>query len=214
MISITFREKALELRRIKGSQPTQQSSTVDYVTQDELASMELVVTEEFPMEEEEVRLTISDDDLNSALHEHVPEDQMLDEDDIFGTGHIIEDARDKEMDEVPPAESEGVKEKTAEEIYNEAPPFKTAPIYDRAWKYFMEFREGRDNTDAEPGEDIYVRYFHHLKNDKKYASSSIWTIFSRLNNNHQVSNISNILKEQLSIFRGVSLLTPILTFTG
>ena len=103
-----------------------------------------------------------------------------------GDTHKDERTADQILEEVPTADS-FENEKTADQILDELPPTKSAAEYIRAWNYFMEFRAARETTDNEPGEAIYVKYFDYLRNTKQYQASSLWTTYSKLNNNHQVS---------------------------
>ena len=89
-------------------------------------------------------------------------------------------------------------ERTADQILDALPPTKSAAEYVRAWNYFTQFRAPRENTDKEPGEAIYVKYFDYLRNTKKYEASSMWTTYSMLNNTHMVSKIIRICSEAVA----------------
>jgi hypothetical protein len=53
--------------------------------------------------------------------------------------------------------------------------------YKRKWSEFVEFCGDFDLEAGHPGEDLLSNYFKHLRNTKKMASSSLWTIYSCLN---------------------------------
>ena len=91
-------------------------------------------------------------------------------------------SRDKALE----IRQEKLREKTAAEIRDEGAPKKSALRYEQAWVFFCDYRKQRDDGDGEPGEDIYTTYFDYLKNHKGMKASSVWTIYSRLNNCHQV----------------------------
>ena len=66
-------------------------------------------------------------------------------------------------------------------------PFKTAKQYDLAWRRFEEFRGNQD----EPTEEDYIEYMHHLRegggpSGEGYKYSTLWSLYSMLNNTHQV----------------------------
>jgi hypothetical protein len=64
-----------------------------------------------------------------------------------------------------------------EEVFEQIKP-ASRKAYKKCWKEFKEINpeEGR------PGEEATVIFFKHLRFEKKVASSSIWTLYSYLNN--------------------------------
>ena len=112
------------------------------------------------------------------------------EDVLFVVEHHSEDEAHYEGDK-----EKSVGEKTAAEILDAMAPQKSSAAYEKAWIDFTDYRKGRDNIEEEPKEDIYVRYFDFLKNEKGFVASTMWTKFSLLNNCHQVS--SYVIIEQL-----------------
>ena len=60
-------------------------------------------------------------------------------------------------------------------------PAKSKARYDKAWAdvyNFLEKEEGYETT-----EDDLIVYFTHLEKDRSFKSSSLWSIYSRVNNN-------------------------------
>jgi hypothetical protein len=53
--------------------------------------------------------------------------------------------------------------------------------YKRKWSDFVEFCGNFDLEAGQPGEELLSKYFKYLRNTKKMASSSLWTIYSCLN---------------------------------
>lgn len=71
--------------------------------------------------------------------------------------------------------------RSAEEILSSINPVKSAKRYDCTWKTFVEFIEHENK----PTEENLLQFFEHLKIVKKYASSTIWSVYSMLNNKYQ-----------------------------
>ena len=100
-----------------------------------------------------------------------------------------QEARMEEDPELQPAtEKSGPGRKTADQIMAEAQPMKSAKFYAVAWDKFMQYREEVNESVPwdEPTENDYITYFHFLKEEMQYKSSSLWTTFSKLNSVHQV----------------------------
>ena len=77
--------------------------------------------------------------------------------------------------------------KTVDQIMSEANPMKSAKFYEVCWDKFSEWRaETYGAAINAPTEQEYITYFHHLKEVKKYQSSTLWSTFSKLNSVHQV----------------------------
>ena len=80
---------------------------------------------------------------------------------------------------------------TIEAILDNVAPSKSKSVYDKAWDTFKATLKAVKKIDDDfdsawiPGEEDYIQYFHHLHNERKMKSSSLWSIYSRLNNNHQ-----------------------------
>ena len=72
--------------------------------------------------------------------------------------------------------------RSAKDIMQTLTPNKSGNRYDAAWNDFMNYLSKNER----PVEDDYIEYFDYMKNVKKYASSSIWSYYSMLNNKHQI----------------------------
>ena len=55
------------------------------------------------------------------------------------------------------------------------------PNYKRIWIQLREQNPDFDFENAAPGEDMLVKFFKFLRFEKKYKSSSMWTLYSYLN---------------------------------
>jgi len=53
--------------------------------------------------------------------------------------------------------------------------------YIRAWKDFKEFNPTLNYEEVPPGEDAFITFFRHLRLEKMFASSSMWTTYSYIN---------------------------------
>ena len=73
--------------------------------------------------------------------------------------------------------------RNASDIIQQIKPVKSAQKYDSAWKDFKQFTKLEDQC---PSEDNFIEYFDYLKNSKKLASSTMWSIYSMLNTNFQL----------------------------
>ena len=69
--------------------------------------------------------------------------------------------------------------RAADEIMDNINPIKSKKRYDDEWSQLITFFN-LSNTDR-PTEEQFIVYFNHLKNVKKYAASSIWSKYSRIN---------------------------------
>jgi integrase len=58
---------------------------------------------------------------------------------------------------------------------------KSRKQYRRKWSDFVEFCGDFDFEAGQPDEELLSKYFKYLRNTKKMASSSLWTIYSSLN---------------------------------
>ena len=76
-----------------------------------------------------------------------------------------------------------------EEVYAQ---FKEASRrqYERAWKQFRDAIPEWDFESAPPSEDQFINYFKFLREEKKYGSSTLWTLYSCIN---------SILKRKYSV---------------
>ena len=57
---------------------------------------------------------------------------------------------------------------------------KTRPRYGKLWEEFKQFSD-RDFAEKVPAEDDILKYIRFLREDRKLASSSVWTCYSMLN---------------------------------
>ena len=55
------------------------------------------------------------------------------------------------------------------------------PIYVKNWEEFLKIVPEFDKESGKPTEDIVTKFIKYLSQDKKYASSSLWTKYSQLN---------------------------------
>jgi hypothetical protein len=53
--------------------------------------------------------------------------------------------------------------------------------YKRPWAQFVEFNSEFDFEAGFPGEEVFTKYFKYLREEKKVASSTLWTTYSYLN---------------------------------
>ena len=58
---------------------------------------------------------------------------------------------------------------------------KSKQQYRRIWAQFRDFVAEVDFESAPPGEESFVRFFNYLRQEKKYASTTLWTYYSCLN---------------------------------
>ena len=57
---------------------------------------------------------------------------------------------------------------------------KTRPRYGKLWEEFKQFSD-KDFAEKVPAEDDILKYIRFLQEDRKLASSSVWTCYSMLN---------------------------------
>lgn len=74
--------------------------------------------------------------------------------------------------------------RTADSILTNLNPIKSAQRYETNWKQFLEHAKLQDQK---PEESHFIEYFDYLKNTKGLASSSLWAMYSMLNNKHQLT---------------------------
>lgn len=67
-------------------------------------------------------------------------------------------------------------------ILDEMVPAKSKKDYENAHHLFMDFC-----NQETPTEELYMTYFDHLRHQKKYKSTTLWSIYSKLNSHHQAS---------------------------
>ncbi len=93
-----------------------------------------------------------------------------------------------------------------DQIFASLAPEKSKARYDKCWEMFQDFLCTGQVTDAtgttdeqsthqrqdpkilqnrSPTEEDYIKYFWYLRHTKKFKSSTLWSTYSRLNNNHQ-----------------------------
>ena len=68
-------------------------------------------------------------------------------------------------------------------ILQEISSHATGKRYDERWQQFCEFADLRDRK---PCEEDSITFFDHLKNVKNYAASTLWSVYSILNNKMQL----------------------------
>ena len=67
---------------------------------------------------------------------------------------------------------------------------KSRNAYVKSWEDFKTYIAGHNFKECHPGEEDIISFFNHLRNEKKMASSSIWTIYSYIN---------SVMKRKLSM---------------
>lgn len=73
---------------------------------------------------------------------------------------------------------------SVEVILENINPVKSSKAYDAQWRDFLCHSKIQENED--PKEEHFIKYFHHLREEKKYASSSLWCKYSMINHKYQV----------------------------
>lgn len=73
-----------------------------------------------------------------------------------------------------------------ERIFSDAEVFdqikdKSRKAYIRSWQNFKEFLPNINFEEGPPAEDDIISFFRHLRQEKKAATSSLWTIYSYVN---------------------------------
>ena len=68
--------------------------------------------------------------------------------------------------------------RSAREILEQANPINSTKRYDYHWKQFCDFCK---LSEGKPNEEDFLQYFDFLKNEKNYAASTLWSIYSMLN---------------------------------
>ena len=94
-----------------------------------------------------------------------------------------------EMGSVTEKSPENWTEKSVDKILDAVGPKVSGRAYNIAWQKFEIFRrtlKEATNPLAPPEEADYLKYLDYLRETRKYASSSLWSTFSKLNNVHQV----------------------------
>ena len=71
-----------------------------------------------------------------------------------------------------------------DEIIGDIHPMKSCKKYDTKWKEFIGFVE---LNDRKPTEEDFLQFFDHLRNERKLASSTLWSVYSMLNNKFQLN---------------------------
>ena len=71
--------------------------------------------------------------------------------------------------------------RSVDDILRSIKPFKSQKAYEKAYTEFKKYI----GKEEKPDEHDFIQYFDHLKNTKGFASSSIWSHYSMLNNMHQ-----------------------------
>ena len=70
-----------------------------------------------------------------------------------------------------------------ETLMNDTFPSKSKVVYLSAYKKFEQFLKNSNKFEPDmiPSETSLLNYFHHLKNERFFAPTTLWSIFSRLN---------------------------------
>jgi hypothetical protein len=58
---------------------------------------------------------------------------------------------------------------------------KSRKAYIKSWHDFKAFNSTNDFDASHPGEEDIIAYFKHLRQEKKIATSSLWTTYSYIN---------------------------------
>ncbi len=66
---------------------------------------------------------------------------------------------------------------TDQEVYEQIED-KSRKVYIRSWKEFKEFIPNFNFEKCHPGEENIIEYFRYLRQVKKAATSTMWTIYS------------------------------------
>ena len=74
--------------------------------------------------------------------------------------------------------------RSSEEIIADINPMKSGKKYDTRWQEFVDYAE---LNDRKPTEEDFLQFFYHLRNTKKFASSTLWSIYSMTNNKFQLN---------------------------
>ena len=69
-------------------------------------------------------------------------------------------------------------ERPIEEILAGIGPSKSGARYDTAWVGFLEFLGKGEGEEATIVDDDFIRYLAWAGEEKKWASSTLWTMFS------------------------------------
>ena len=69
--------------------------------------------------------------------------------------------------------------RAAQEVIESINPLKSKQRYDDQWKDFLQFFNFEENQ--KPNEEHLILYFNRLRNEKKFASSSLWAKYSMIN---------------------------------
>ena len=81
----------------------------------------------------------------------------------------------------------------------------------RVWSQFREFISSDfDCKSGPPGEECFTKFFKFQRNEKKYASTTMWTFYSCLNSimkrryNVKLQELSRLTSASILIFSGIS----------
>ncbi len=69
------------------------------------------------------------------------------------------------------------------EIMGDSYPAKSRVVYLKAYRHFERFLKSRNQyvDGIRPTEQMVLNYFHYLHNELKYASSTLWSTYARIN---------------------------------
>jgi len=74
--------------------------------------------------------------------------------------------------------------RSVNEILEQINPLKSAKRYEESWSKFIKFNNGI--VPEKLHEDIFIQYFDYLRNEKQYASSTLWSVYSIINHKVQI----------------------------
>ena len=74
--------------------------------------------------------------------------------------------------------------RSSDEIIADINPMKSSKKYSTRWQEFVDYAELNDRR---PTEEDFQQYFDYLRNIKKFASSTLWSVYSMINNKFQLS---------------------------
>lgn len=69
-----------------------------------------------------------------------------------------------------------------DDILKDLGPQKSKESYNKAWRDFKQITDFKDK----PTEDNFMGYFDFLRREKSYQASSMWSIYSKLNNTYSL----------------------------
>ena len=68
-----------------------------------------------------------------------------------------------------------------DDLMEKLAPVASKESYEKCWQDFLKYNKGSSDL----SEDAFGLYLNHLKTDREYQPTTIWKIFSMLNNTYQ-----------------------------